>query len=131
MTRLTDPSHYRWQETPAKVLNEHVPQQIVSGNDMMLSQLTLQKGAVVDRHSHPNEQFTCILTGALMFRLGEQLDREIVVRAGEVLHIPANVPHSAFALEDTLDLDIFSPPRADWALAGGADYFGKPYPRLL
>jgi quercetin dioxygenase-like cupin family protein len=123
MQNLTDPSHYKWDDVSSKKLGEHVIQQIVAGNDMMLSQLTLLKGAHVQKHSHPNEQFTCILKGSLLFRLGDQLEREITVRANEVLHIPANVPHSAVALEDTLDLDIFTPPRADWLRAGGEDYF--------
>jgi quercetin dioxygenase-like cupin family protein len=125
MKKMIDSSHHKWADVPSKVLNEYVAQQLVTGNDMMLSQLTLLKGASVKEHSHPNEQFTCILKGALRFRLGEQLEREVTVRAGEVLHIPANVPHSAFALEDTLDLDIFSPPRSDWMQPGGEDYFGK------
>jgi quercetin dioxygenase-like cupin family protein len=92
---------------------------------MMLSRLTLKAGAQVSRHSHPNEQFTCILEGALEFRLGEDLEQATTVRAGEVLHIPANVPHCALALEDTIDLDIFSPPRQDWMQPGGEDYFTK------
>jgi quercetin dioxygenase-like cupin family protein len=123
MTNTPEPSHYKWADVPSKVLSEHVVQQIVAGNEMMLSQLTLLKDAVVQKHAHPNEQFTCILKGALLFRLGEQQEREVIVNAGEVLHIPANVPHSAFALEDTLDLDIFTPPRSDWLRIGGEDYF--------
>jgi quercetin dioxygenase-like cupin family protein len=78
----------------------------------------------VPRHSHHNEQFTYIVEGALHFRLGEQGEREVTVSAGEVLHIPAHVPHEATALEDTLDVDIFSPPRQDW-LDGTDSYFHK------
>ena len=63
---------------------------------------------------HENEQFTYILEGALRFWIGAEDGEEIVVRAGEVLHIPSNVPHKAVAIEDTLDLDVFVPPRADW-----------------
>jgi quercetin dioxygenase-like cupin family protein len=90
----------------------------------MLAQVWLDKGAIVPQHSHENEQLTYIVEGALHFWIGEDLSQEIVVRAGEVLHIPSNVPHKAEALEDTLDVDIFSPPRADW-LDGSDSYFHK------
>ena len=81
----------------------------------------LDKEAGVTRHSHENEQFTYILDGDLRFWIGEAESEEIVVRAGEVLHIHSHVPHKAEALEDTLDLDVFVPPREDW-LAGTDDY---------
>jgi quercetin dioxygenase-like cupin family protein len=123
MADSTKPSHYKWEDIPSKILSKYVTQQIVPGDQMMLSQLSLLKNAVVQKHAHPNEQFTCILKGSLLFRFGEQDEHEVVVSAGEVLHIPANVPHSAFALEDTLDLDIFTPPRSDWLRIGGEDYF--------
>jgi quercetin dioxygenase-like cupin family protein len=77
---------------------------------------------VVPKHRHVNEQLTYILEGALRFRLGEDLEREVVVRAGEVLHIPGDLPHEAEALEDTLDVDVFHPPRSDW-LDGTDSYF--------
>ena len=88
----------------------------------MLAHVYLDKGAMVPRHSHHNEQFTYILEGALHFWVGEGGSEEIVVRAGEILHIPSHVPHKAQALEDTLDVDIFSPPRQDW-LDGTDTYF--------
>ncbi len=87
----------------------------------MLAHVYLAKGVVVAEHSHENEQFTYVLEGALLFRLGEDQSEDVVVRAGDVLHIPSNVPHSAEALEDTLDLDVFVPPRQDW-LTGADDY---------
>ena len=90
----------------------------------MLAHVYLAKGCVVPKHSHENEQITYILEGALKFWIGEEGTEEIVVSAGEVLHIPPNVPHKAEALADTLDVDIFSPPRADW-LAKTDDYLRK------
>jgi quercetin dioxygenase-like cupin family protein len=81
---------------------------------MMLAHVYLDKGCIVPQHSHENEQLTYIIEGALRFWIGADGAEEIVVRAGEVLHIPSNVPHKAEALEDTLDVDVFSPPRADW-----------------
>ena len=80
---------------------------------MMIAHVYLKKGAVVPRHQHDNEQITYILEGALRFRLGED-EQEVEVRAGNVLVIPSNLPHSAEALEDTLDVDVFDPPRRDW-----------------
>ena len=63
---------------------------------------------------HHNEQLTYILEGALRFWIGDDGAEVIDVRAGEVLQIPSNVWHKAEALEDTLDVDIFNPPREDW-----------------
>ena len=77
----------------------------------MVAQVFIQKGGVVPLHQHENEQVTYILEGALQFHLE---GRTVVVNKGEVLVIPSNVPHEAVALEDTLDLDIFNPPRQDW-----------------
>jgi len=81
---------------------------------MMLAHVYLKKGCIVPKHSHENEQLTYILEGALKFRIGEDGAEEIVVSAGEVLLIPSNIPHMAEALEETLDVDVFSPPRQDW-----------------
>src|SRR5258705_10466857 len=102
--------HYSWDEMPKEVLSPTIARKIVSGDKAMVAQVFLAKGAVVPEHFHESEQITYILEGALNFELEGQ---EIVVGAGEVLHIPSNVPHPAVALEDTLDLDIFSPIRHD------------------
>ena len=104
---------YRWDEVPREELHERLSRRLITGDQVMLAHVYLKQGCVVPKHSHENEQFTYILEGALRFLVGEEAD-EIVVRAGEVLHLPANVPHEAHALEDTLDVDIFYPPREDW-----------------
>jgi quercetin dioxygenase-like cupin family protein len=96
---------------PTEHLNPLLDRQFVSGQKGMLARLILRTGCVVPLHSHENEQITYILKGALKFTLQ---GKDIVVHAGEILIIPANVPHSAEALEDTVDLDLFCPPRADW-----------------
>ena len=80
----------------------------------MLAQIYLDRGCIVPRHSHENEQLTWVLEGRLLFRLGEEGEQVVEVGAGEVLHIPPNLPHEAEALEDTLDVDVFTPPRQDW-----------------
>ena len=107
-------THYRWDDVPREKVTDQIDRKLVTGDRMMLAQVFLKKGSVVPRHSHENEQITWILEGALRFWIGENGDEEIVVNAGEVLHIPSNVPHKAEALEDTLDVDVFSPPRQDW-----------------
>lgn len=106
--------HFRWDDMPKERVTDLLDRRLITGDRMMLAHVYLKKGCIVPRHSHENEQLTYILEGALHFWIGEDGAEEIVVRAGEVLHIPSNVPHQAEALEDTLDVDIFSPPRQDW-----------------
>ena len=92
-------------------MTDLITRQMVNGENATISRLLLSKGAIVPRHSHVSEQYSLILGGALKFVFD---DREVVVNAGEVLYIPANVPHSAMAMEDTIDLDFFAPRREDW-----------------
>jgi quercetin dioxygenase-like cupin family protein len=105
---------HRWDAMPWEQVTDQIKRRLVTGDDMMLAHVHLAKGAVVPRHQHHNEQLTYILEGALRFWIGEDGAQVLDVRAGEVLHIPSNVWHKAEALEDTLDVDIFSPPREDW-----------------
>lgn len=105
---------YRWEEMPREKVSAMLDRRLITGDRMMLAHVYLKKGCVVPKHSHENEQFTYILEGALRFWIGDDEREEVVVRAGEVLHIPSLVPHKAEALEDTLDVDVFSPPREDW-----------------
>ncbi len=104
--------HLRWDQVPNEQLSPRLQRQYINGDQITLARITLKKGTVVPTHSHPSEQFAYIVEGALKFTLP---DREVVVRAGEVLCIPANIPHQAEAMEDTLDIDVFSPAREDWA----------------
>lgn len=100
-----------WHTIPLEELNPLLQRQFVVGQEIMVARVLLKKGCIVPEHSHHNEQLTYILDGALKFWIGGQ---EIVVHSGEVLCIPAHMPHKAEALEDTVDLDVFNPPRADW-----------------
>jgi quercetin dioxygenase-like cupin family protein len=100
-----------WKTMEIEQLNDKLSRQMISGENATISQLLLKKGAAVPRHSHMNEQYSWIISGALKFVFD---DREILVGAGEILLIPANVAHSAVALEDTVDVDIFAPRREDW-----------------
>lgn len=99
---------------PKERVSDTLERRLITGDRMMLAHVYLAKGCIVPKHSHANEQLTYILEGALHFFLGEAQTEEVIVRAGEVLHIPSNLPHKAIALEDTLDVDIFDPPREDW-----------------
>jgi unsaturated pyranuronate lyase len=108
-------THYRWDDLPLEELNPKIGRRLVTGERMMIAHVYLQQGAIVPKHEHDNEQLTYILEGTLRLWLGTDDDEEMFdVRAGDVLHIPSNVPHRAEALENTLDVDVFSPPRADW-----------------
>ncbi|PCI62911.1 MAG: cupin [Kordiimonadales bacterium] len=99
---------------PIEALNDDIGRRLITGTGMMIAHEYLKKDAVVPMHAHHNEQITYVLSGALRFKLGEDQLEEVTVRAGEVLVIPSNLPHSAVALEDTLDVDVFNPPREDW-----------------
>jgi quercetin dioxygenase-like cupin family protein len=105
---------YRWDEMPKEHVSEMFDRRLITADRMMLAHVYLTKGAIVPRHSHENEQLTYILEGGLRFWIGADEAQVIDVMAGEVLHIPSHVQHKAEALEDTLDVDIFSPPRQDW-----------------
>jgi len=111
---LRSVSFHRWSSMPLEPVNALLDRRLITGDRMMLAHVYLKQGCIVPRHQHENEQFTYILEGALRFRVGDAGEEEVIVRAGEVLHIPSNVWHEAEALEDTLDVDIFSPPRQDW-----------------
>lgn len=100
-----------WNSVPLEQLNPLFQRHFVVGQEIMLARVLMKKGCVVPEHSHHNEQLTYILEGALKFWID---GREIVVNAGETLCIPSNMPHKAEALIDTVDLDVFSPPREDW-----------------
>jgi quercetin dioxygenase-like cupin family protein len=103
--------HVSWESVPLEDLNPLLQRQFVVGQEIMLARVLLKKGCIVPEHSHVNEQLTYVLEGTLKFWIGGKV---IVVNSGEVLTIPSNLPHKAEALEDTVDLDVFTPPRADW-----------------
>ena len=118
-SRKSNPSSVRklelkyipWNAVELEDLNPLLQRQFVVGQEMMLARVLLKKGCIVPEHSHHNEQITYVLEGALKFWIDGKV---IVVNSGEVLTIPPHMPHKAEALVDTVDLDVFSPPRADW-----------------
>lgn len=102
---------HSWKNMPWEAVTADISRKIITGANEMIAHVYLKRAAVVPEHSHVSEQISYILEGALEFTIeGEKL----VISSGEVLVIPPNVPHKAVALEDTLDLDIFSPIRQDW-----------------
>ena len=105
---------FRWDQMPKEKVTDLLDRRLITGERMMLAHVYLKKGCVVPKHQHENEQLTYVLEGALRFWIGEDGKQELIVHGGEVLHIPSNIPHKAEALEDTLDVDVFSPPRWDW-----------------
>jgi len=109
--RKAEVRHVPWNSVAVEALNPLLGRHFVVGQNVMLARVLLKKGCIVPEHSHPNEQLTFIAEGALKFWIDGKI---IVVNAGEVLTIPPNMPHKAEALEDTVDFDVFNPPRADW-----------------
>jgi quercetin dioxygenase-like cupin family protein len=120
-------THYRWQEIPQEVLSPLLARRVISGERVMLAHVYLESGAIVPTHAHENEQLTYLLEGSMRFWFGEDGAEVVDLRAGEVLHIPSNVAHRALALEKSLDVDIFCPPRQDW-LDGSDSYLRSPTP---
>ncbi|MGB6934131.1 MAG: cupin domain-containing protein [Acidobacteriaceae bacterium] len=126
MSTITDRAssklqHIRLQDMAVEHLNPLIDRQFVAGERSMLARIILRKGSIVPQHSHDNEQITYVLEGTLKFVIE---GRELIVRSGEILVIPSNLPHSAEALEDAVDLDIFCPPREDW-ISGTDAYLRK------
>jgi quercetin dioxygenase-like cupin family protein len=116
---MPDATHYRWQDLPTEAVNPSALRQYVTGDGLTVARFELARGGLVPRHAHMNEQVSCVLSGALKFRFDE---REIVVRAGEVVQIPGMVHHEVEVLEDSIVMDVFSPVRRDW-IEKTDDYF--------
>ncbi len=107
-------THYNWNQMPIENVSPTLDRRLITGDRMMIAHVYLKKGCIVPRHQHENEQITYIIEGELKFWIGEDESQIVHVKAGEVLHIPSMVWHKAEAIEDTLDVDIFDPPREDW-----------------
>ena len=110
-----------WDEVPVEELTAKIRRQVVTGKNEMMVRVCLDKGAVVATHSHESEQIAYIMEGAMRLMIGDPPE-EVLLRAGQFIVIPPNVPHRAEVLEDTIDIDIFSPIRQDW-LEGRDTYF--------
>jgi quercetin dioxygenase-like cupin family protein len=118
---MSEIQHRALASLPAEQVNPNITRRLIWGERLMGSVLELKAGAVVPSHQHENEQLTYCISGVMRFTFP---DREIVLRGGEVLLIPSNVPHGAEMLEDTVEMDFFSPPREDW-ISGADAYLRK------
>ncbi len=107
-------TRYRWEEIPKEQLNPQLARRLISGERVMLAHVYLERGAIVPQHAHDNEQLTYLLEGSMRFWFGEDGAQVVDISAGDVLHIPSNLAHRAQALETSLDVDVFCPPREDW-----------------
>ncbi len=116
--------HHRWKDIEPEPMNPLVTRQFVVGSNTMLARLSLKKDAHVPEHRHRHEQISHVVEGALDFLLE---GRRVTVRAGEILCIPPYLPHEVWALEDSVALDIFNPPREDW-MQGNDAYLRTPAP---
>jgi quercetin dioxygenase-like cupin family protein len=110
----TKATHYSWNEQPSEPMKGTITRRIITSERIMMGQVSFKKGDTVPRHAHENEQFTFVVDGALKFWFGNDDGQVVVVGAGEVVVIPSNLPHRAEALADTVEYDIFNPPRQDW-----------------
>ena len=108
---MPDVRLHRWDEIALEKVTEVISRKLVTGEREMLTQIYLKRGALVPMHKHESEQMTYVLQGAVRFVVAGE---ETIVREGEVLHIPSRVEHQAEALEDTFELDVFSPIRKEW-----------------
>jgi quercetin dioxygenase-like cupin family protein len=144
MNPISQPAnHTYWSDIPVEPMNPLLGRQFVTGTNVMVARITLQKGAHVPLHSHHHEQIASVLSGCLQFLLHEPASgpvdgpgsitgqtsaiREVLLRPNQILTIPPHLPHEVFALEDTINLDIFSPPREDW-ITGEDAYLRAPQP---
>lgn len=116
-----DIKRFSFKTSPSEVLSDKISRRYVYGEKAMLVRFELKKGAIIPKHHHHNEQITYILSGSVKIRMH---DKDYFVSAGEVIIIPSNVPHQFEALEDTIDIDVFSPPREDW-INGTDNYLKK------
>ena len=121
MSTQTAVKHVRWNEVPVEKMNPLFDRQYVVGDQVMVARIAMKKGCLVPEHSHHNEQISQVLSGAMRFSVE---GKEIVLRGGEFLLIPPHVPHSAEALEDSIAIDTFTPPREDW-INGTDQYLRK------
>ena len=111
---MSNATSYTWNEIPREQVTPMLDRRLITGDGLMLAHVNLAKGCIVPKHQHHHEQMTYVLQGALRFSLNEDESEERVVRGGEVIHFPSNVWHKAEALEESVVLDVFNPPREDW-----------------
>ena len=103
--------HHRWADIASEQINDTVARRFITADSVTVGRFELKKGGVVPTHAHPNEQISMVMSGVLLFRID---GRETIVKAGEIMQIPGNVPHEVAVIEDAVAIDVFSPVRQDW-----------------
>ncbi len=116
--------HYNWSEISEEKMSPTLSRRVIHTEQMTIARMGLSKGAVVPMHHHVNQQVTMLTTGELEFEMGETTVTRFVLKAGDVLVIPPNLPHRVVALEDSTATDLFTPPREDW-IRGDDAYLRK------
>ena len=116
--------HYRWTDLPNEAMSPSIARRYMTGDHVTIARFELAKGGIVNRHAHPNEQVTNVLSGSLEFRFP---DGNVVVRAGEMVRIPGDLPHEVEVLEDAVAIDVFSPVRQDWIDKTDGYFKSKPW----
>ncbi len=114
-------NHHKLSEIPEEHVTDQFARRFFTGEKITMAFLTIKKGMLVPMHHHESEQFSYCISGALKFKIGGE---DLVLRAGELVEIPSNVPHQAEAIEDFTGIDVFSPIRADWR-DGTDDYLRR------
>ncbi len=118
---MPSPIHHRWDSVQTKEVTPGIVRQFVSSARVTVARFSLAGGTAVPTHAHENEQVSCVVRGALKFRFP---DREVMVRSGEVIVIPPNLPHGVDVVEESEAIDVFNPVRQDW-IDGTDAYFQK------
>ena len=113
-----------WGDVPVEEVNPSMKRQIISGEKMMIARMHFKDGFRVPLHSHENEQITYCISGKMRFWFGENKEEVMDLNPGDVVVIPADVPHEALMIGDVEEIDSWSPPRKDW-LDGTDDYLRK------
>ena len=113
-TPMSSATRHRWNEIPLETVTPMFDRRLVTGERVMLAHAHLKRGCIVPLHQHMHEQFAYVLEGRVKFTLGGEDGETMTLLPGEVVHLPSELPHKAEALEDSLVLDVFSPPREDW-----------------
>lgn len=103
-----------WEEIPTEEVTPKMHRKILSGAKMMIAKMSFKDGFMVPLHHHENEQITHCLKGTMRFWFGENKEEVMDLHAGEMVVIPANLPHAALMIGDVEEIDHWAPPRQDW-----------------
>ena len=110
-----------WNIIKEDVLNPLAGRKALHGKMITLARFRFDKGNKVAMHHHANDQITTVESGSVRFFTDKE---ETILKAGDMVAVPPDVPHGNEALEDTIIVEIFSPVRQDW-IAGDDSYLRR------